>query len=64
MPMKPWTVHEVRKPCKPGYEGKWCVYAYHTTGKGISFWYYDTEAEAQNIAREHNEGKDDSPPLP
>jgi hypothetical protein len=52
--MKPWTVRRIKRPCAPGTEGKWCVYAYHSAG--VSFWLYDTRREALAVAREHNRG--------
>lgn len=39
-------IYRVRKPCKAGYENKWCAAEYHAGG--VSFWYYDTKRETLN----------------
>lgn len=47
--MKRPSIYRVRKPCEPGYEGKWCLAVPNEVS--ISFWYYDTRAEARSARK-------------
>lgn len=47
--MKPYAeIYRVKKPCKPGYEGMWCL-ALHSESC-LSFYYFDMLLEALESA--------------
>lgn len=47
-------IYRVAPPCKPGFEGKWCLHSYwrHPDGSVcVSFYTFATRREAREAAR-------------